>query len=96
MSALVFNPIHKEEMPMDVSETEALKQQLLTSDSQFAALAHEHSEYEKRLSELAALHYPNAEEQVEESTLKKKKLYLKDQMESILRRYREQQHAAGQ
>ena len=81
---------------MDVSETEALKQQLLASDSQFAALAHEHSEYEKRLSELAALHYPNAEEQVEESTLKKKKLFLKDQMESILRRYREQQHAVGQ
>ena len=81
---------------MDVSETEALKQQLLANDSQFAALAYEHSEYEKRLSELAALHYPNAEEQVEESTLKKKKLFLKDQMESILRRYREQQHAAGQ
>ena len=81
---------------MDVSETEALKQQLLANDSQFAALAHEHSEYEKRLCELAALHYPNAEEQVEESTLKKKKLFLKDQMESILRRYREQQHAAGQ
>lgn len=80
---------------MDVSETESLKQQLLTNDAQFAALAHEHSEYEKRLSELAALHYPNADEQVEESTLKKKKLYLKDQMESILRRYREQQHAVG-
>ena len=81
---------------MDVSETEALKQQLLANDSQFAALAHEHREYEKRLSELAALNYPNAEEQVEESTLKKKKLFLKDRMESILRRYREQQHAVGQ
>ena len=53
-------------------------------------------EIEKRLSELAALHYPNADEQMEESTLKKKKLYLKDRMESILRRYKEQQHAAGQ
>lgn len=81
---------------MDVSETEALKQQLITNDEKFAALAHEHREYEKRLSELAALHYPNADEQLEESTLKKKKLYLKDQMESILRRYKEQQHAAGQ
>jgi len=27
--------------------------------------------------------------------LKKKKLYLKDQMETIIRRYREQQHVAG-
>ena len=80
---------------MTYSETEALKQHLLTSDEQFAALANEHSEYEKRLSELAALHYPNAEEQMEESTLKKKKLFLKDQMEIILRRYKEQEQVAG-
>ena len=80
---------------MTYSDTEALKQQLLTSDEQFAALANEHSEYEKRLSELAALHYPNAEEQMEESTLKKKKLFLKDQMEIILRRYKEQEQVAG-
>lgn len=78
---------------MSFSETEALKQHLLSNDTQFAALAREHSEYEKRLSELAALHYPSAEEQMEESTLKKKKLYLKDQMESILRRYK--QESAG-
>ena len=80
---------------MTYSDTEALKQHLLTNDSQFAALANEHSEYEKRLSELAALHYPNAEEQMEESTLKKKKLFLKDQMEIILRRYKEQEQTAG-
>lgn len=79
---------------MSFSETEALKQHLLTNDSQFADLAREHGEYEKRLSELAALHYPSAEEQMEESTLKKKKLFLKDQMESILRRYKEER-AAG-
>jgi uncharacterized protein len=80
---------------MGISETEALKQQLLANDSRFAALAQEHSQYEKRLSELAALHYPSVEEQMEESTLKKKKLYLKDEMETILRRYKEQQQAAG-
>jgi uncharacterized protein YdcH (DUF465 family) len=80
---------------MSFSETEALKQQLLANDTNFAALAHEHSEYEKRLSELAALHYPSVAEQMEESTLKKKKLFIKDQMESILRRYKEQQQAAS-
>jgi uncharacterized protein YdcH (DUF465 family) len=80
---------------MNLSDTEALKQHLLANDSQFAALVQEHSEYEKRLSELAALLYPSVAEQVEESTLKKKKLYLKDQMESIMRRYKEQQQAAG-
>ncbi|HXG94783.1 MAG TPA: DUF465 domain-containing protein [Blastocatellia bacterium] len=79
---------------MSYSETEALKQQLLSTDAHFAELAHQHSEYEKRLSELAALHYPSAEEQMEEATLKKKKLYLKDQMEEILRSYKQKQ-AAG-
>lgn len=80
---------------MEFSDTEALKQHLLVNDPQFAGLVQEHCQYEKRLSELAALHYPSAEEQIEESTLKKKKLYLKDQMETIMRRYKEQQQAAG-
>jgi len=80
---------------MSFSDTEALKQQLMANDSQFAELAHTHGEYEKRLSELAALHYPSAEEQMEEATLKKKKLYLKDQMEALMRRYKQQQQVAG-
>ncbi len=78
---------------MDFSETEALKQHLLISNPMFAQLAEEHRNYDERLSQLASLHYPSAEEQIEESTLKKKKLYLKDQMESILRQYKQQ--AAG-
>lgn len=79
---------------MNFSDTEALKQHLLSNDTQFAALVQEHKAYEQRLSELAELHYPSVEEQLEESTLKKKKLVLKDQMESIMRSYKEQQ-AAG-
>jgi uncharacterized protein YdcH (DUF465 family) len=79
---------------MSYSDTEALKQQLLTEDPHFAELAQQHGQYEKRLSELAALHYPSAEEQMEEATLKKKKLFIKDQMEEIVRRQRQQQ-AAG-
>lgn len=80
---------------MSFSDTEALKQQLMANDSQFAELAHTHGEFERRLSELAALHYPSVEEQMEEATLKKKKLFLKDQMETILRRYKEREQAAG-
>ncbi len=75
---------------MTFSETEALKQQLIASNAQFAALAHEHKQYEERLSELAALHYPSAEEQMEEATLKKKKLYIKDQMETMMRHHKEE------
>jgi uncharacterized protein YdcH (DUF465 family) len=79
---------------MSFSDTEALKQHLIANNPQFAELASQHKEYERRLSELAALHYPSAEEQFEEATLKKKKLYLKDEMETIMRSYREEQ-AAG-
>ena len=71
---------------MNFPDTDALKQHLLANDSRFSELAREHGEYEKRLSELAALHYPSVEEQIEEATLKKKKLLLKDQMETIIRR----------
>ncbi|HMG36790.1 MAG TPA: DUF465 domain-containing protein [Blastocatellia bacterium] len=80
---------------MGVVETEALKQQLLVKDSHYAELFNTHREYERRLGELAALHYPSAQEQMEEATLKKRKLHLKDEMEIILRRYREQEQAAG-
>ena len=76
---------------MSFAETDALKQHLLANDTQFAELAQTHSQYEKRLSELASLHYPSAEQQMEEATLKKKKLFLNDQMEMILRRYKKQQ-----
>ena len=80
---------------MSFSDTEALKQQLMANDAQFAELAHTHGEFEQRLSELSALHYPSVEEQMEEATLKKKKLFLKDQMETIMRRYKEHEQAAG-
>jgi uncharacterized protein YdcH (DUF465 family) len=80
---------------MNVAETEALKKQLLANNTEFAALAQEHQQYEKRLSELAELHYPSDEEQMEEATLKKKKLFLKDQMEMMLRQFKEQGQVAG-
>jgi uncharacterized protein YdcH (DUF465 family) len=74
---------------MSQSETEALRQQLLVSDDHFAALAHEHAAYEERLAELRALRFPTVDEQFEESSLKKKKLALKDEMEVIVRRHRQ-------
>jgi len=92
---LVFQNQTRRGKSMSFSDTEALKRQLLSDDAQYAELAHTHGEYERRLSELAALHYPSAEEQMEEATLKKKKLFLKDQMETIMRRYKEQQQVAG-
>jgi hypothetical protein len=69
---------------MEITNTDGLKEQLMTTDPEFRELAREHGRYEARLSELSALNYPSDEEQLEEITLKKKKLAIKDQMHSIM------------
>ena len=69
---------------MDITSADTLKEELMNRDPEFRELAREHTRYEERLSELTALPYPSDEEQLEEVTLKKKKLALKDQMYSIM------------
>lgn len=76
---------------MDIASTDSLKEELMTRDPEFRELAREHNRYEQRLSELSALAYPSDEEQLEEITLKKKKLALKDQMYSIMMQYQKTQ-----
>jgi uncharacterized protein YdcH (DUF465 family) len=69
---------------MEITTADVLKEELMNRDPEFRELAREHTRYEERLSELSALAYPSDEEQLEEVTLKKKKLALKDQMYSIM------------
>ena len=66
----------------------------MTTDPEFRELAREHGRYEARLSELSALTYPSEEEQLEEVTLKKKKLAIKDQMHSIMLQHQKSQDSA--
>ncbi len=73
---------------MEVNGTDGLRDQLMASNSEFRDLAREHGRYEARLNELNALAYPNDEEQLEEVTLKKKKLAVKDQMQAIMLQHR--------
>ena len=68
-----------------------LKARLLQTDEEFHQLAAKHHELEDRLHELTAKHYLSEPEQFEEATLKKRKLFLKDQMEVIIRRHRQEQ-----
>jgi uncharacterized protein len=79
-------------MPTDFEE---MKQQLLASNDEFRQLATQHHDLDERIHDLAIRHYLSEPEQLEEVTLKKKKLQLKDQMESILRSHRvgESRHA---
>ncbi len=76
---------------MEMTTTDSLKEQLMVSDPEFRELAREHGRYEERLSELSSLSYPNDEEQLEEVTLKKKKLAVKDQMHAIMLRHQKSQ-----
>jgi len=69
---------------MEMSKADSLKSELMASNPEFRELAREHGRYEQRLSELSALTYPSDEEQLEEVTLKKKKLAIKDQMYSLM------------
>jgi uncharacterized protein YdcH (DUF465 family) len=79
---------------MEIANTDSLKEQLIASDPEFRELAREHGRYEQRLSELSALQYPNDEEQLEEITLKKKKLAVKDQMQAIMLRHQKTESTA--
>ncbi len=64
------------------------RERLIQQDPQFRRLARKHQEYDDRLKALRAQRFPTEEEKLEEVTLKKLKLAVKDQMEQILRRER--------
>ena len=78
---------------MDTITADTVKEQLMMSNSEFRELVREHGRYEQRLSELSALAYPSDEEQLEETTLKKKKLLIKDQIYSLMLDYEKRQTA---
>ena len=70
-------------MPMDFED---LRRKLLQNDDEYRQLANLHHDLDEKIHNLTTRHYLSEPEQVEETTLKKRKLQLKDQMELILRR----------
>ncbi len=69
-------------------DVETIRQHLLETDEKFRGLFDEHHDLDGRLAQFSTKHYLSEPEQVEEVTLKKQKLRLKDQMEEIIRRHR--------
>jgi uncharacterized protein len=59
------------------------REQLLTGHDQFQRLVQEHSQYSQRLESLTEKRYLTEDEKLEEVRLKKLKLRLKDQMQSL-------------
>ena len=69
---------------MDLSTPDPVRDELLKTNAAFRDLVHQHENFEKRLNELAAITFPSDDEQFEESTLKKKKLMIKDEIYAIM------------
>lgn len=77
----------EENCHMDLSTVDPVRDELLKSNSVFRDLVHQHQDFESRLSELAHLTYPSDDEQLEEITLKKKKLLIKDEIYAIMQQH---------
>ena len=76
-------------MPMTNQE---VRQSLLASDPDFRRLAEEHSRCESQLEQIVKSSYLNSEDLLQEATLKRRKLHLKDAMEMMVAR---QSHVAS-
>ncbi len=72
---------------MDLSTTDAVRDELIKQNPAFRELVQQHQTFERRLSELAHLSYPNDDEQLEETTLKKRKLQIKDEIYAMMHDY---------
>jgi uncharacterized protein YdcH (DUF465 family) len=85
--------IQEGEVSLMELHNEELKAHLMATDQQFRTLAEEHARFHKQLEQIEAKEHLTLEDEAEEIRLKKHKLHLKDQMNSILARYRTPQVA---
>ena len=72
---------------MNAAEAQEVKKFLMQSNDQFRQLSERHHLLDDRLHQLTERHFLSATEQLEEVTLKKQKLALKDQMERMAFEY---------
>ena len=67
---------------------EDIKEHLMSADPEFRRLVEEHKLYEGQLHDLNNHHHMTEQDHLEEIQLKKKKLHLKDQMNSLIQKAR--------
>ncbi len=64
-----------------------VRERLMASNSEFQRLAQEHFQYEAQLDQLSKAPYLSSEDLIQQTTLKKLKLRVKDQMEQLVARH---------
>ena len=69
--------------------SDQFRESLARTDAEFRYLSEQHQELDSRISQLSRQPYRSDTEELEEGTLKKRKLQLKDQMARMIQRRRE-------
>jgi len=82
-------------MELGTRDALEIKQLLLQSNEEFRRLAQKHSSFNEQLEKLVHKAYLSEDEKIEETILKKRKLQIKDQMEIMIQRYRQQLASQG-
>ena len=72
---------------MNAAEAQDVKHLLLQNNDQYRALADQHHQLDDQLHRYTVRQYLSPSEQLEEVTLKKRKLAVKDQMETLARAF---------
>jgi len=76
-----------------MEQQEELKAHLMATSDEFRALAEQHAELKLKLQAIESKGHLTLEDEDQEHQIKKEKLRLKDQMNQILARYKQQQVA---
>jgi uncharacterized protein YdcH (DUF465 family) len=82
-----------ERWPMEKNTQEELKAHLMATNEEFRSMASRHSELHQQLEAIEAKEHLSLEDEALEQSLKKQKLWLKDQMNEVMSRYKAQQVA---
>jgi uncharacterized protein YdcH (DUF465 family) len=75
---------------MERQDIEDIKTHLMQTSEEFRELARRHQSLDEKVAQLENDPLTTAEDEIEEHRLKKIKLHLKDQMESMLSQYKTQ------
>ncbi len=79
-----------------MQHSEEAKEYLLRENEEFQRLAKKHQDLDQRLTVLSKRFLPSQEEKLEETTLKKRKLVLKDQMAEKIRMFKIEQNVCSE